>query len=99
VQYVLMRKWGDGLSVGHLPNALASLLKATTHPSMSAHGDHFAKVPSMVCASDVVPEGIELRSPCYSTYVSHCTIGYPRCWSARCCSSCLDSFLSRTSSS
>jgi hypothetical protein len=28
VQHVLMRNWGDGLSVGHLPNALASLLKA-----------------------------------------------------------------------
>jgi hypothetical protein len=26
--HALMRKWGDGLSVGHLPNALASLLKA-----------------------------------------------------------------------
>jgi hypothetical protein len=28
VQHVLLRKWGDGLSAGHLPNALASLLKA-----------------------------------------------------------------------
>jgi hypothetical protein len=28
VQHVLLRKWGDGLSVGHLPNSLASLLKA-----------------------------------------------------------------------
>jgi hypothetical protein len=28
VQHVLMRKWGDGLSAGHLPNSLASLLKA-----------------------------------------------------------------------
>jgi hypothetical protein len=28
VQHVLMRKWGDGLSVGHLPNSLASLLNA-----------------------------------------------------------------------
>jgi hypothetical protein len=27
VQHVLLRKWGDGLSVGHLPNSLASLLK------------------------------------------------------------------------
>jgi hypothetical protein len=28
VQHVLLRKWGDGLSVGHLPNSLVSLLKA-----------------------------------------------------------------------
>jgi hypothetical protein len=28
VQHVLLKKWGDGLSAGHLPNALASLLKA-----------------------------------------------------------------------
>jgi hypothetical protein len=28
VQHVLLSKWGDGLSVGHLPNSLASLLKA-----------------------------------------------------------------------
>jgi hypothetical protein len=28
VQHVLMRKWCDGLSAGHLPNTLASLLKA-----------------------------------------------------------------------
>jgi hypothetical protein len=28
VQHVLLRKWGDGLSVGHLPKTLASLLKA-----------------------------------------------------------------------
>jgi hypothetical protein len=28
VHYVLLRKWGDGLSDGHLPNSLASLLKA-----------------------------------------------------------------------
>jgi hypothetical protein len=28
VQHVLLRKWGDGLCVGHLPNALARLLKA-----------------------------------------------------------------------
>jgi hypothetical protein len=28
VQHVLLRKWGDGLSSGHLPNSLASLLKA-----------------------------------------------------------------------
>jgi hypothetical protein len=28
VQRVLLRKWGDGLSAGHLPNSLASLLKA-----------------------------------------------------------------------
>jgi hypothetical protein len=27
MQHVLMRKWGDGLSVGHLTNSLASLLK------------------------------------------------------------------------
>jgi hypothetical protein len=27
VQHVLMRKWGDGLSAGHLPYSLASLLK------------------------------------------------------------------------
>jgi hypothetical protein len=27
VQHVLLRKWGDGLSAGHLPNSLASLLK------------------------------------------------------------------------
>jgi hypothetical protein len=28
VQHVLLRKWGDGLSGGHLPNSLVSLLKA-----------------------------------------------------------------------
>jgi hypothetical protein len=28
VQHVPLKKWGDGLSAGHLPNALASLLKA-----------------------------------------------------------------------
>jgi hypothetical protein len=28
VQHILLRKWGDGLSAGHLPNSLASLLKA-----------------------------------------------------------------------
>jgi hypothetical protein len=28
VQLVLLRKWGDGLSAGHLPNNLVSLLKA-----------------------------------------------------------------------
>jgi hypothetical protein len=28
VQLVLLRKWGDGLSVGHLPISPASLLKA-----------------------------------------------------------------------
>jgi hypothetical protein len=28
VQHVLLRKWGDGLSAEHLPNSLASLLKA-----------------------------------------------------------------------
>jgi hypothetical protein len=28
VQHVLLRKWVDGLSAGHLPNSLASLLKA-----------------------------------------------------------------------
>jgi hypothetical protein len=27
VQHVLLRKWDDGLSARHLPNALASLLK------------------------------------------------------------------------
>jgi hypothetical protein len=27
VQHLLMRKWGDGLSARHLPNALAILLK------------------------------------------------------------------------
>jgi hypothetical protein len=27
VQQVLLRKWGDGLSAGNLPNALSSLLK------------------------------------------------------------------------
>jgi hypothetical protein len=27
VQHVLLRKWGDGLSVGHLPNVVESLLK------------------------------------------------------------------------
>jgi hypothetical protein len=27
VLHVLLRKWGDELSAGHLPNALASLLK------------------------------------------------------------------------
>jgi hypothetical protein len=27
VQHVLMRKWGDGLSAGQLPNSLSSLLK------------------------------------------------------------------------
>jgi hypothetical protein len=26
-----MRKWGDGLSAGHLPNSLASLLKANDY--------------------------------------------------------------------
>jgi hypothetical protein len=30
VQYVLMRKWSDGLSAGHLPNSLACLLKANS---------------------------------------------------------------------
>jgi hypothetical protein len=48
MQHVLLRKWGDGLSVGHLPNALASLFKVNgynTHPSMLAHGDCFTKVP------------------------------------------------------
>jgi hypothetical protein len=28
VQHVLLRKWGDVLSAGHLPNSLVSLLKA-----------------------------------------------------------------------
>jgi hypothetical protein len=28
VQHVLLRKWSDGLSAGHLPNSLASLLMA-----------------------------------------------------------------------
>jgi hypothetical protein len=27
VHHVLLRKWGDGLSAGHLPNSLACLLK------------------------------------------------------------------------
>jgi hypothetical protein len=31
VQHVLLKKWGDGLSAGHLPNALASLLKANCY--------------------------------------------------------------------
>jgi hypothetical protein len=28
VQHILLRKWGDGLSAGHHPNSIASLLKA-----------------------------------------------------------------------
>jgi hypothetical protein len=31
VQYVLLSKWGDGLSVGHLPNSLVSLLKENSY--------------------------------------------------------------------
>jgi hypothetical protein len=31
------------------------------------------KCSCMVCASDVVREGIELRRPCGSTYVRRCT--------------------------
>jgi hypothetical protein len=31
VQHVLMRKWGDGLSAGHLPNTLARLLKVNSY--------------------------------------------------------------------
>jgi hypothetical protein len=36
LQHVLPRKWGDGLSAGHLPNTLASLLKANSynHPCL-----------------------------------------------------------------
>jgi hypothetical protein len=34
------------------------------------------KCPSMVCASNVVQEGIELWSSCDSTYISCYTIGY-----------------------
>jgi hypothetical protein len=30
-QHVLLRKWGDGLSAGHLPNSLASLLKVNSY--------------------------------------------------------------------
>jgi hypothetical protein len=30
-KHVLLRKWGDELSAGHLPNALASLLKANSY--------------------------------------------------------------------
>jgi hypothetical protein len=51
----------------------------------------------MVCASDVVREGIELWCSCDLTYISRCNIGYPRHWSPRCCSSSPNSFLSRTS--
>jgi hypothetical protein len=31
VQHVLLRKWGDELSAGHLPNSLASLLKVNCY--------------------------------------------------------------------
>jgi hypothetical protein len=31
VQHVLLRKWGDGLCAGHLPNSPASLLKANDY--------------------------------------------------------------------
>jgi hypothetical protein len=31
MQHVLLRKWGDELSVGHLPNSLASLLKVNSY--------------------------------------------------------------------
>jgi hypothetical protein len=31
VQHVLLRKWGDGLSVGYLPTSLASLLKVNSY--------------------------------------------------------------------
>jgi hypothetical protein len=62
---------------------------------------HMGTVPRkcscMVCASDIVWEAIELWSMCGLTYVSWCTLGYPRCWSPRCCSSSLDSSLSRPS--
>jgi hypothetical protein len=34
VQHVLLRKWGDGLSVGHLPNCLANLLKVNGYNHM-----------------------------------------------------------------
>jgi hypothetical protein len=47
VQHVLLRKWGDRLSVGHLPNSLVSLLKANSYnhvPSTSAHGDRSMEV-------------------------------------------------------
>jgi hypothetical protein len=31
VQHVLLRIWGDGLSAGHLPNSLVSLLEANDY--------------------------------------------------------------------
>jgi hypothetical protein len=31
VQHILLRIWGDGLSVGHLPNSLVSLLEANNY--------------------------------------------------------------------
>jgi hypothetical protein len=46
----------------------------------------------MMCASDVVREGIELRRPWGSTYVQRCTLDYPWCWSSRVCSSSSNSF-------
>jgi hypothetical protein len=39
VQHVLLRKWGDGLSVGHLPNSLASLLKANGYNHVPLYVD------------------------------------------------------------
>jgi hypothetical protein len=38
VQHVLLRKWGDGLSVGHLPNSLASLLKVNGYNHIPLYG-------------------------------------------------------------
>ena len=39
MQHVLLRKWGDGLSAGHLPNSLASLLKANGYNHVPLYVD------------------------------------------------------------
>jgi hypothetical protein len=38
VHHILLRKWGDGLSARHLPNSLASLLKANGYNHVPLYG-------------------------------------------------------------
>jgi hypothetical protein len=90
MQHVLLRKWGDGLIAGHLPNSLASLHKANGYnhkPLYVGTWGPFGGSAPVWCVQVMLYERIELWCSCDSTYISRCTTGY-----SRCCSSSPNSF-------
>jgi hypothetical protein len=56
VQYVLLRKWGDGLSAGHLSNSLASLLKANSYNHVPLYVDRWGPFDAVWCVQVMLYE-------------------------------------------